>query len=61
MDNKTLEKWAWLLLYGGLLLAVLGLFVQPRDTVSGSLMTIVGGVAAVAGAGMIWWRSRRKE
>lgn len=61
MDAPALEKWAWVLLYGGLLLAVLGVFVQPRDAVSGSLMTIVGGAAAVAGAVMIWWRSRRKE
>jgi hypothetical protein len=61
MDDPALEKWAWVLLYGGLLLAVLGVFVQPRDAVSGSLMTIVGGAAAVAGAVMIWWRSRRKE
>jgi hypothetical protein len=61
MDDPALEKWAWVLLYGGLLLAVLGVFVQPRDAVSGSLMTIVGGAAAVAGAVMIRWRSRRKE
>lgn len=61
MDNKALETWAWVLLYGGLLTAVLGFFVQPRDAVSGGLLMAGGGVAAVAGVVMIGWRSRRKD
>jgi hypothetical protein len=61
MSNKSLEKWAWVLLYGGLFGVVLGLFVQPADLPLGAALMVAGGVAAAAGVWMIWWRSRREN
>lgn len=60
MTSKALEKWAWLLLYGGLFGVVLGLFVQRADGSLGAGLMVAGGIAAAAGMGMIWWRSRRE-
>lgn len=61
MRNKTLETWAWVLLYGGLLVGVLGFFVLPRDAVTAGVLMAGGGAAAMAGVVMIWWRSRRTD
>ena len=60
MSNATLEKIIWLLIYSGLLLASLGVFVMRSDTVLGWVIVVAGAVAAAAGAVLIWVRSRRK-
>ena len=59
MSDKALETWAWVLLYGGLLTACLGLFVRRTEAVAGTALLAIGGVAAVAGVVLVWWRSRR--
>ncbi len=59
MSDKALETWAWVLLYGGLLAACLSVFLLRTDGVLGSLVATGGGLSALAGVGMIWWRSRR--
>ncbi len=63
MKTSTVEAWAWRLLYGGLLLLVLGLFVLdvaviPLDAALGGNLLCGGGALALAGALLIVLRSR---
>nr|WP_315429688.1 hypothetical protein [uncultured Albidiferax sp.] len=55
---SRLEKAIWILLYGGLLSLVLGLFTQRVDDDLGLTLVIGGGVAAALGAVLIYVRSR---
>jgi uncharacterized membrane protein HdeD (DUF308 family) len=59
-SKQRVQRWAWILIYGGLLALVLGLFL-PRHEGDGDLATTfqLGGLAvALAGAVLIWVRSR---
>ena len=58
MKTSTIEAWVWVLIYGGLLLACLGLFVARTDAALGWQLGTVGGVAVVAGVLLIVVRSR---
>jgi hypothetical protein len=59
MSNRGLEALVWVLIYGGLLLLALGVFVQRQGGSFGwALIGIGGGVAAI-GAVLIVVRSRR--
>jgi hypothetical protein len=53
-----LENTIWILLYGGLLTLVLGLFTQRADDDLGLNMVLGGGSAAALGAVLIYVRSR---
>ena len=55
-----LEALTWVLIYGGLLTLVLGLWVEPLDGDTGWLMQEGGGLAAIAGILLIYLRSRIK-
>lgn len=55
-----LHKAIWSLIYGGLLLLVLGLFVEKSDAATGLIMVVAGGVAAALGFVLIYVRSRIK-
>jgi hypothetical protein len=59
MDNTTIEKLIWILIYGGLLVLCLGLFVSRQDGALGGTLIGGGAIAAAAGAVLIWVRSRR--
>jgi len=59
MSNRGLEALVWVLIYGGLLMLALGVFVQRQGGSFGwALIGIGGGVAAI-GAVLIFVRSRR--
>ena len=60
MDAKRIEKWIWPLIYGGLLLLSLGLFVGRRidGTGMGWALVLVGAAGVVAGAVLLVLRSR---
>ena len=58
MKTSTVEALVWVLVYGGLLLLCLGLFVLRTDAMLGWLMVLAGGATAVAGAVLIYIRSR---
>jgi preprotein translocase subunit SecY len=60
MKTVTLERLIWVLIYGGLLVLVLGLFVQERVFGFGFSLIVAGGVAAAVGAALIVVRSRIK-
>jgi hypothetical protein len=60
--NSSLEALAWVLIYGGLLALCLGLFVlQPGPSALGWGLAGGGAVAALAGALLVWLRSRRPD
>jgi O-antigen/teichoic acid export membrane protein len=61
MHNARMEKLAWILLYSGLLIAVLGWFLQGTAPLAGVALMVVGGLDAAAGVLLIWLRSRRPE
>ncbi len=58
MKTSAVETLVWVLVYGGLLLLCLGLFVSRSDGSLGWLLALAGGVAAAAGVLLIFWRAR---
>ena len=60
MSNPALEKLIWVLIYSGLLLACLGVFMLRTDAVVGWVIVVAGALDAAAGVVLIWVRSRRK-
>ncbi len=58
MKPSTVEALVWVLVYGGLLLLCLGLFVLRGDATLGWLLLLAGGAIAVAGVALIYIRSR---
>ena len=61
MRTKSIEKWAWLLIYGGLLVLSLGLFVLPGSAGMGWALVLTGVAAVVAGWALVVARSRLPE
>jgi hypothetical protein len=56
-----MQTLAWVLIYSGLLIAVLGGFVQGEAPLAGRVMVVLGGLDTAAGVLLIWLRSRRPE
>ncbi len=61
MNSKRLETWAWVLLYAGLLVLCLGVFLRAGSTVLATGAFVLGGLSALGGVAMILWRARRKD
>jgi hypothetical protein len=59
VKTADIEKLTWVLIYVGLLVLCLGLFVQRLDGGFGTALIGAGGVSAAAGAVLVWVRSRR--
>jgi hypothetical protein len=55
---KSVEALAWVLLYGGLLLLVLGLAVERAQAALGWGLVALGAVVAAVGVLLIWIRSK---
>jgi vacuolar-type H+-ATPase subunit I/STV1 len=58
MTTSALEKLIWVLIYGGLLLLVIGLAVQSVDPSVGGVMSFIGILIALLGFVCIYIRSR---
>ncbi len=58
--HATLEKWIWILIYGGLFLLILGIATARNDVTIGWAMAVPGALAAIVGAVLIYVRSRLK-
>lgn len=58
MQPAALEKWVWLLIYGGLLTLALGLALLRSEAPWGWLLVGLGGMAAAAGVVLIFVRAR---
>ena len=61
MSPRTIEKLTWVLIFGGLLLLSLGLFVARQSAGFGWSLVGLGGAAVFAGVVLIFVRSRMKE
>jgi hypothetical protein len=55
------ERWIWILIYGGLFGVVLGLATRPQDAVTGWSLIVVGACIAAGGAVLVWVRSRMRQ
>jgi hypothetical protein len=60
MNNPALERLVWILIYSGLLIVCLGIFLWRHDTVLGWVVAGAGAIDTAAGAVLIWVRSRRQ-
>jgi F0F1-type ATP synthase assembly protein I len=58
MNKKQLEKWSWILIYGGLLGASLGWFLRAGSDAAGWTLIGAGAALAAVGAGLIVVRAR---
>jgi vacuolar-type H+-ATPase subunit I/STV1 len=58
MSNTVLETWAWVCIYVGLLLVMLGLYMQS-DGGNGWPLKLLGAVLVVPGVLMILVRAKR--
>jgi hypothetical protein len=60
MSTRRIETLIWLLIYGGLIVAALGLSVRASDPTLGWGLVIGGAIVAVIGVVLIVVRSRMK-
>ena len=58
MKPKKVETLVWLLIYSGMLIAALGLFLRASEPIAGLVLIAAGLVDAAAGVLLIWLRSR---
>ncbi|MBO9647208.1 MAG: hypothetical protein J7605_01760 [Variovorax sp.] len=56
--HATLEKWIWILIYGGLLTLILGIATGRENEALGWAMGVPGAVVAAVGVVLIYVRSR---
>jgi hypothetical protein len=61
MTPATIEKLIWVLIFGGLLVLSLGLFVERQNMAFGWSLVVAGGALAAAGVVLVWVRSRMKD
>ncbi len=60
INKLRVERLVWILVYGGLIALVLGMFVQRYDRLLADILQIGGTIVAGTGALLIWVRSRMK-
>lgn len=61
MKTNTVETLIWVLIYGGLLILSLGIFVAPREQMLGNGLMLGGAAIACVGVVLIYVRSRMKS
>ncbi len=59
--HARLETWIWALIYGGMLLVILGIATGRIDEALGWILAVPGAVLAVIGLVLIYVRSRLKD
>ncbi len=59
--HARLEKWIWILVYGGLFAMTLGIATARTDAALGWSIATPGAVAAAVGVVLIYVRSRFKD
>jgi uncharacterized membrane protein len=60
MKTVTIERWTWVLIFGGLMVLSLSWFIDPAERVLAGLVGLGGLAAAVLGVVLIVMRSRMK-
>jgi hypothetical membrane protein len=61
MKASTIDKFTWPLIYGGILLLLLGISTASTDASLGGAIAIAGSVLALIGVFTIYLRSRTKD
>lgn len=61
MTNPTLEKLTWRLIFGGIFLLMLGLWLPADAARLGNVLAAVGAVTVLVGAVLVWVRARRPD
>jgi len=61
MKPSSLDTLIWVLIYGGLLLLSLGIFVARSSNGLGAALGVAGGLAALVGVVLIFVRSRMRS
>lgn len=61
MTPARLEVWIWVLIFGGLLVAGLGIALLQRGAAWGWTVVGAGALAVVVGVVLIWVRSRMRD
>ena len=56
-----MERWTWVLIYGGLMSIVLSTFIDKIQGQGASLFLVGGALAVIAGAVMVVLRSKLRE
>jgi hypothetical protein len=59
--HATLEKWIWVLIYGGLFAVILGIATGRIEEALGWSIAVPGAVLALVGVVLIYVRSRLKD
>ena len=60
-SNATLEKWIWILIYGGLFMIIIGIATGRSEEAIGWSLAVPGGVLTAVGVVLIYVRSRSKD
>jgi hypothetical protein len=61
VNHRVVEILIWVLIFGGILAAILGWFMREGNPALGGTALSIGGVAAAAGAVLIYVRSRMTD
>jgi hypothetical protein len=59
MDNATIDKLVWVLIYAGMAVFGLGVWFIEHSLAVGSTLLVFGAAAVAGGIFLIWLRSRR--
>ena len=59
--HATLEKWIWILIFGGAFMVIFGIATGRTDEALGWSMAVPGAVVAIIGVVLIYVRSRYKD
>lgn len=58
MKPAAMEKWTWVLIFGGLLVLSLSWFVDDSHVVLAATLAVVGALATIGGVLLVYLRSR---
>jgi hypothetical protein len=61
MKASTIDNWTWPLIYGGILLLLLGISTLSADASLGWTMGVIGSASAAVGVFTIYLRSRIED
>ncbi|MDM0109129.1 hypothetical protein QTH97_29605 [Variovorax sp. J22R24] len=59
--HAALEKWIWILIYGGLFMIIIGIATGRTEEAIGWSLAVPGGVLTAVGVVLIYVRSRHKD
>ena len=59
--HATLEKWIWILIFGGLFMVIFGIATGRADAAFGWSFAVPGAVLAIIGVVLIYVRSRHQD